>query len=135
MRLAKAREENSWEAVFNHSAQDVYSTVLRVLTQRDNSVAISNPESGLIQLAPISLTADGLRRLIPPDKASIDDTSTGRLIMSFRVLASREQVTRLQIRSVLIIDGPQAVIFGGIAVTSSGMLEQEYLNAIRLALQ
>ena len=134
-RLAKGRKENRWEVLVERDFEKTFHAVLEVLKKRQERVVQSDPKTGLIQLASIPLTSGQLRELADPKEvATLSDEATGRIVLSFRVLRSLEKLTRIQLGSVLIVDGPQAVIFGGIAVRSRGEFETQHLREIRRVL-
>jgi hypothetical protein len=130
-RLEKGRKGNDWEELLERPDRDVFRAVLDVLKRREERVALADPKRGLIQVVSIPLSTERLRELVDAREADRLGNTDGRIVLSFRVLRSREKTTRVQIGSVLIVNGPQAVIFGGVAVRSNGAFERQHLMEIK----
>lgn len=134
MRLEKGRKENKWEHLLKSSYEDVFNAVLKVAENRDQHISLDDVETGLIQLDSIRLRSDELRKYVDIRNLSVPDDATGRIVLSFRVQKAREKTTRLQLGSVVIVDGPQMVITGGIPVRSRGVFENEQFSQIKRVL-
>ncbi len=128
-RLAKGRKGNDFETLIDRSTKDVFRAVLEVLQRRKERIALGDEKRGLIQVAPIPLSNAQLRKLVDP-RVKLPEGVQGRIVLSFRVLASGERTTRLQLGSVIIVDGPQMVIFGGVSIRSAGAIERDHLAEV-----
>jgi hypothetical protein len=130
-RLEKGRKDNTWEEFVDRPQPEVFRAALEVLKRRKAGVALADPKTGLIQVVSIPLSNEQLRA--STDRRDIEKLGTGdgRIVISYRILRSSERTTRVQLGSVLIVNGPQAVIFGGVAVRSNGRIEKEQLLELK----
>jgi hypothetical protein len=130
-RLERGRRDNTWDDFVDRSSTKLFDAVLAALKRREIRVVLADRKSGLIQTAQIPLSYAQLLERAELGQSAGAERAVARQSLSFRVVAARAKLSRVRVGSVIIIDGPQAVIFGGVAVRSSGRLERELLLEVR----
>lgn len=108
----------------------VFNTVLAVLKDNREPVALADRSRGLINTGSVNVDNQRLRQIVAKEVPQFLGQQDGRYLLTFRLERLDESTNVTVTPLILVKTGLTANILGGQPVASNGTLEAEHLDAI-----
>ncbi len=127
-------ERVKYRRSFDAGFERVFKALQDSLKERREGVALADPERGLVNTKPVTVTHEQLVRLVTPEDARRIGNVSGRYMLSFWLQPAGESKTQVGADAMILVGDVLDVPIGR-RVHSNGTLERSHLSGVSRRLQ